>query len=104
MSHAPQELTNLRESVYRIVGERFNSLSHYNLVHNFMPLLRATTNPGCESPCGQRVEEARKIVSMADDQGEEQRGGRPQKERRSNHFATLMNICHLKNAELEPKF
>ena len=25
------------------------------------------------------------------------------KEKRKDHFATLMDICHLKNAELEPK-
>ena len=27
-----------------------------------------------------------------------------QKEKRTVHFATLMDICHLKNAELEPKY
>ena len=27
-----------------------------------------------------------------------------QRDKRKVHFATLMDICHLKNAELEPKF
>ena len=27
-----------------------------------------------------------------------------QRDKKKVHFATLMDICHLKNAELEPKF
>ena len=29
---------------------------------------------------------------------------RHKKDKRNVHFATLMDICHLKNSEMEPKF
>ena len=49
-------------------------------------------------PCGQRVEEARKFVSMADDQGMEQRGGRSSTKR-----AKIKSFCcadeHLSSQE-----
>ena len=52
------------------------------------------------------MEQARKI-SVAAEQGQEQKGRsskRQKKDKRKVHFATLMDICHLKNSELEPKF
>ena len=89
----------------RIAGKGFNSLSHKNLAHKFIPTLQATKNPGCESRCGQRVGEARTVASMAIEQCKKQKKKviqEAQKERRTVHFATLMDICHLKNSELEP--
>ena len=61
-------------------------------------------NPGCKSRYGQRVGEARKLASVAN--GQEQKRGPPRgtKKEKTGHFATLMDICHLKNFEIEPKF
>ena len=49
---------------------------------------------------------SRKIASMSSDQSKEQKRGHPggTEKAKKDHFATLMDICHLKNAELEPKF
>ena len=51
--------------------------------------------------------EARKVASVAIDHSTERKGGHSgsTKERKSKvHFATLMDICHLKNAELKRKY
>ena len=52
------------------------------------------------------MEEARKVASVAIEQGERQKGGHSGSTKREKevHCATLMDICHLKIAELEPKF
>ena len=52
------------------------------------------------------MREARKVASMAIRQGEEQEGGHSgsTKRKKKAHFATLMDICHLKKIpEVEPK-
>ena len=48
---------------------------------------------------------ARKSASMAHDQSREQKRGHQRGTERAKtvHFARLIAICHLKNAELEPK-
>ena len=51
--------------------------------------------------------EARKVASWAIDPGKEQKKEviqEAQKEHITVHVASLMDICHLKNAELEPKY
>ena len=68
--HASWKLTNLRESVWkerqpkdhadRIAGKGFNSLSHYNLVHMFIPMLQAMKIPDANA-------------SLANDQSEDQK-------------------------------
>ena len=58
-----------------VAGKGFNSVSHYNLVHKFIPMPPATKIPGCESRSGQGMEEARKVASLAIEQGKEQKGG-----------------------------
>ena len=52
------------------------------------------------------MEEARKVAGVAIDQSEKQKEVilAAQEEQRIVHFATLMDICHLKNAELEPNY
>ena len=50
--------------------------------------------------------DARKIASLAKDQSKKTKEEvlqEAQKERRTVHFSMLMDICHLENAELEPK-
>ena len=50
------------------------------------------------------MRETRKVFGMAIDQSEQQKGGCSGSTKRTVHFATLMDICHLKNAEMEPKY
>ena len=46
------------------------------------------------------------VASVADDQRKEQKGVilEAHKDKKKVHFGTRMDICHLKNAELEPKY
>ena len=51
--------------------------------------------------------EARKVAGVAIDQSEEQKKEvilEAQEEKKTVHCATLMDICHFKNAKLEPKY
>ena len=53
------------------------------------------------------MEEARDNSSLATVQTPKQEGGyylKHKKTKKKVHFASLMDICHLKNAELEPQF
>ena len=59
--------------------------------------VQAMKIPDAKAAADKKVGDARKIASMANDQSKEQKRGHPV------HFAKLMDFCHLKNAELEPK-
>ena len=74
-------------------------------------------NPGCKSSSGQGMEEARDNSSVAVWQSPEQEAKwlesvkskkevilEAQRDIKKVHFATLMDICYLENAELEPTF
>ena len=50
-------------------------MTHYSLVHKFIPVPLAMKNSGCESSSEQGMVEARKVASVAIEQGEEQKGG-----------------------------
>ena len=50
---------------------------------------------------------ARKVASVASVQSKETKGDYSGKHRKENgkvHFATLTDVCHLKEVELEPKY
>ena len=67
-----------------------NSLSHYNLVHKFIPMPQAMKIP--EAWQLTKVRRKKEIHQEA------------RTERKTVHFATLMDICHLENAVLESQF
>ena len=66
---------------------------------------QAINNYGCESSCGQGMEEARNMATMALDKMKSKREvfREARTENKKVHFATWMDICHLQNAELELK-
>ena len=80
--------------------ESFSSCAE---VCSFAP---SNENSRCKGSSGQRVGEARKVAGLAIDQSKEQKGGYSgsTKKQRTIRFAALMDICHLKNAELEPQY
>ena len=89
----------------RIAGKGHNSLQHYNLVHKFIPMPQAMKIPAAKAAVDREWEKFEKIpawdltkVRNKSDVIDEAR-----KEGRKVHFASLMDICHLKNAELEAK-
>ena len=91
-----------------IAEKGFNSLSHHNLVHKFVPMPQAVKIPDAKGAVDkeQRMGEARKVASVAIDQNKEEKEVvlEAQRENIRVHFAALMDICHLKHAELEPMY
>ena len=87
-----------------IAGKGDNSLQHYNLVHKFIPLPQAMKIPAAKAAVDKESENWRNFRAW------NLTKVRSKKEvidaRTSDakvHFASLMDICHLKNTELEAK-
>ena len=81
-----------------------NSLQHYNLVHNIILRPQAMQIPSAKAAVDQEWEKLEKIpawditkVRNKSEVIDEARKGA------KVHFASLMDMCHLKNAELEAK-
>ena len=100
------ESTLTIKSKDHIMQRGFNSLSHSTWFTSLFLCLKRLKKSGCESSSGQRMEEGRKVASVAIDQCEAQKKVilQAQREKKQVHFAALMDICQLKNAELEPKY
>ena len=88
-----------------IAGKGDNSLQHYNLVHKFIPMLHAMKIPAAKAAVDKEWEKLEKIsawnltkVRNTSEVIDEARTSGAKV-----HFASLMDICHLKNAELEAK-
>ena len=89
----------------RIAGKGFASMTHCSLVHKFMAFASSDENSRCKSCRGQGMEEARDDHSMATEKVRSKKEVilEAQRDKKKVHFAALMDICHLKNAEVEPQ-
>ena len=98
-----ESLSNYRED--HIAGRGDNSLQHYNLVHKFIPMPQAMKIPAAKAAVGKKWEKLEKI--SASDLTKVRSKSEVIDEARTKeakvHFVSLMDICHLKNAELETK-
>ena len=89
----------------QIAGKGENSLQHKNLVHKFIPMLQAMIIPAAKAAVDKEWEKLEKnsawnltkVRSKNEVIDEARTSGA------TVHFASLMDICHLKNAELEAK-
>ena len=95
----------LRYHEDHIAAKGINSPSRYNSVQKFIPIPQALKINECESWSGKRmgktwqipakqltkVRNKKEVIEEAKNKG------------RKVHFASLMDLCHLKNAELEAK-
>ena len=88
-----------------IAAKGINSLSHYNLVHKFIPMPQALNIRDAKAAVEKEWEnwkryrhgswqksETKKVIGEARNKG------------RKVHSASLMDLCHLKNSELEPQY
>ena len=82
-----------------------NSLQHYNLVHKFIPLPRDVKIPAAKAAVDKEWDNVEKIPAW--DLTKVRSKSEVIDEARTKgtkvHFASLMDMCHLKNAELEAK-
>ena len=86
-----------------IAGKGDNSLQHYKLVHKFIPMPQAMKIPAAKAAVDKEWEKHEKILAW--DLTKVRSKSEVIDEARTKgikvHFASLMDICHLKNAELE---
>ena len=85
-----------------IAGKGENSLQHYNLVHKFLPWPQAMKIPAAKAAVDKQREKLEKIPAW--DLTKVRNKSEVIDEARTKgakvHFASLMDICHLKNDEL----
>ena len=88
-----------------IAGKGENSLQHYNLVHKFIPMPQAMKIPAAKAAVDKEWEKLEKISawSLTKVRSKKQVIDEARTSGATVHFASLMDICHLKNAELEAK-
>ena len=109
------KLLNLRDCVWEIqipnyhedhiAGKGDNSLQHYNLVHKFIPMPQAMKIPAAKAAVEKEWEKLEKISawSLTKVRSKKQVIDEARTSGATVHFASLMDICHLMNAELETK-
>ena len=88
-----------------IAGKGENSLQHYNLVHKFIPMPQARKIPAVKAAVDKEWEKLEKISAwnLTKVKSNKQVIDEARTSGATVHFASLMGICHLKNAELEAK-
>ena len=79
---------------------------HCKIVHKFIPMPQAIKIPDAEAAVDK---EWKKLVTIPAWQLEKVKSKKEvmkeaQKNNNKVHFASLMDLCHLKNSELEPQF
>ena len=88
-----------------IAGKGQNSLQHHNLVHKFIPMPQAMKIPAAKAAVDKEWEKLEKIsaLNLTKVKSKKQVIDEARTSGATVHFASLMYICHLKNAELEAK-
>ena len=88
-----------------IAGKGHNSLQHKNLVHKFIPLPQAIKIPASKAAVDKEWEKLKKSSAwnLTKVRSKKEVIDEARKTGATVHFASLMDICHLKNAELEAK-
>ena len=88
-----------------IAGKGENSLQHYNLVHKFIPMPQAMKIPAAKAAVDKEWEKLEKFSAwnLTKVKSKKQVIDEARTKGAKVHFASLMDICHLKNAELEAK-
>ena len=89
-----------------IAGKGMNSLRHCNLVHKFIPLPQAMKTPDAKAVVEKEWENQEKMPAwqLTKVRNKSEVIAEAMHEGRKVHFASLVDLCHLKNSELEPPF
>ena len=88
-----------------IAGKGENSLQHYNLVHKFIPMPQAMKIPAAKAAVDKEWEKLEKISAwnLTKVRSKKEVIDEASTSGATVHFASFMDTCHLKNAELEAK-
>ena len=89
-----------------IAGKEDNSLEHYNLVHKLFPMPQAMKIPRARAAVDQEWGKLEKIPAwnITKVRSESEVIDEARTKGAKAHVASLMDICHLKNAELETRY
>ena len=89
-----------------IARKGVNSLNHSNLVHESIPMRQAIHLPDAKAAVDKEWEKLEKIPAwqLTKVRNKKEVIDEERKEGKTVHFASLMDICHLKSSELEPNF
>ena len=97
-----ESLPNHQED--HIAEKGHNSLQHYNLVHKFIPMPQAKKKIQQQKQQWTRNgKNLRKLRNLTKVRSKKEVIDEARTKGAKVHFASLMDICHLKNAELEAK-
>ena len=87
-----------------IAGKEDNSLQHYNLAHKFIPMPQDMKIPAAKAAVDKEWEKLEKILAWKTKVRSKKKVIDEARTKGAKvHFASLLDICHLKNAELETK-
>ena len=88
-----------------IAGKGDNSLQHYNLVHKFILMPQAIKIPAAKAAVDKEWEKLEKIPAwdLTKVRNKKEVIAEARNKGKTVHVASLMDICHLKNAESETK-
>ena len=88
-----------------IAGKGDKPLQHCNLVHKFIPLSQVMKIPAAKGAVDKEWEKLEKIldVDLTKVRSKKEVIDEARTKDAKDHFVSLMDICHLKNAELEAK-
>ena len=98
-----ESLPNYHED--HIAGKGDNSLQHYNLVYKFILMPEAMKIPAAKAAVDKEWEKLEKILAwnLTKVRSKKEVIDETRTKSAKVHFASLMDTCHLKNAELEAK-
>ena len=96
-------LPNHRED--HIAGKGDNSVQHYNLVHKFIPMRQTLKIPVAKAAVDKEWEKLEKFSAwnLTKVRSKKEVIDEARTKGAKVHFASMMDICHLKNAEMEAK-
>ena len=88
-----------------ITAKEMNSITHYSLVHKFISMPQAFKIQDAKAALEKELEKLKKIPAwqLTKVRNKKEVIEEARNKGRNVHFASLMDICHLTNAELEAK-
>ena len=100
------EVSQSKHHEDHIAGRGMNSLAQYNLVRRFIPVPPAMKKPDFKAAVEKEWNNSRKVPAwqLTKVRKKKEVIAEARNEGRTVHFASLMDLYHLKNSELEQKF
>ena len=89
-----------------ITAKGMSSMTHYSLVHKFIPMPQALKIPDAKAAMEKQWEKLEKIPAwqLTKVRNKKEVIDEARNKGRKVHFPSLMDLCHLQNSELEPQY